>query len=48
MRFPTVPRTASLLILLFCVASLPLCGQNQSTAKPKPRVVVIRRKTAWR
>jgi predicted AlkP superfamily phosphohydrolase/phosphomutase len=41
MRFPTVPRTASLLILLFCVASLPLFGQGQSTATPKPHVVVI-------
>ena len=41
MRSPTVPRTASLLILLFCVASLSLSAQTQSTAKPKPRVVVI-------
>jgi predicted AlkP superfamily phosphohydrolase/phosphomutase len=41
MQFPTVPGTASLLILLFCGASLSLFGQNQSTAKPKARVVVI-------
>jgi predicted AlkP superfamily phosphohydrolase/phosphomutase len=41
MRLPTVPRTSLLLIALVCVASLPLFGQGQSTAKPKPRVVVI-------
>jgi predicted AlkP superfamily phosphohydrolase/phosphomutase len=41
MRLPTVSRTSALLMLLVCVGSLPLFGQGQSTAKPRPRVIVI-------
>jgi predicted AlkP superfamily phosphohydrolase/phosphomutase len=36
-----LPRTFTLLILLFCPGSLRLLGQGQNTAKPKPRVIVI-------
>ena len=42
MRFPRVLRIFSLLtVLLFWVGSLSLFGQVQSTAKPKPHVIVI-------
>ena len=41
MRIPKFPRVIFALVLLVCVAPSVLFGQGQSTAKPRPRVIVI-------
>jgi len=41
LRIPKVPHAIFALVLLVCVAPSALFAQGQSTAKPRPRVIVI-------
>ena len=41
LRIPKVPHAVFALVLLVCVAPSALFGQGQSTAKSRPRVIVI-------